>query len=127
MEMTRQRHSESVHAAVYDDCPYCKGRGKVKSALTMSVEIQRKLAEILKNAPATNPTSKYSIVRPSDGFSSASAPRIKSTSPKWRSAIFPGFHSAKTRPPRRAVPHPQLRHQTKNSPTSALQVDPHPR
>ena len=48
MEMTRQRHSESVHAAVYDDCPYCKGRGKVKSALTMSVEIQRKLNEILK-------------------------------------------------------------------------------
>src|SRR5438034_301785 len=42
MEMTRQRHSESVHAAVYDDCPYCKGRGKVKSALTMSVEIHRK-------------------------------------------------------------------------------------
>jgi ribonuclease G len=48
MEMTRQRHSESVHAAVYDDCPYCKGRGRVKSALTMSVEIQRKLGEILK-------------------------------------------------------------------------------
>jgi len=48
MEMTRQRHSESVHAAVYDSCPYCKGRGKVKSALTMSVEIQRKLGEILK-------------------------------------------------------------------------------
>jgi ribonuclease G len=48
MEMTRQRHSESVHAAVYDECPYCKGRGKVKSALTMSVEIQRKLGEILK-------------------------------------------------------------------------------
>jgi ribonuclease G len=48
MEMTRQRHSESVRASVYDDCPYCKGRGKVKSALTMSVEIQRKLGEILK-------------------------------------------------------------------------------
>jgi ribonuclease G len=48
VEMTRQRHSESVRAAVYDDCPYCKGRGKVKSALTMSVEIQRKLSEILK-------------------------------------------------------------------------------
>src|SRR6266542_3253765 len=48
MEMTRQRHTESVRAAVYDDCPYCKGRGKVKSPLTMSVEIQRKLAEILK-------------------------------------------------------------------------------
>ncbi len=48
MEMTRQRHSESVRSAVYDDCPYCKGRGKVKSAITMSVEIQRKLQEILK-------------------------------------------------------------------------------
>jgi ribonuclease G len=48
MEMTRQRHSESVHDAVFDDCPYCKGRGRVKSALSMSVEIQRKLGEILK-------------------------------------------------------------------------------
>ncbi len=51
MEMTRQRHSESVRNAVYDDCPYCKGRSKVKSALTMSVEIQRKLNEILKKRP----------------------------------------------------------------------------
>jgi ribonuclease G len=51
MEMTRQRHTESVRSAVYDDCPYCKGRGKVKSALTMSVEIQRKLSEILKKRP----------------------------------------------------------------------------
>jgi ribonuclease G len=48
MEMTRQRHSESVRSAVYDDCPYCKGKGKVKSTVTMSVEIQRKLQEILK-------------------------------------------------------------------------------
>jgi len=48
MEMTRQRHSESTRSAVYDDCPYCKGRGKVKSVVTMSVEIQRKLQEILK-------------------------------------------------------------------------------
>jgi len=48
MEMTRQRHSESVRAAVYDDCASCRGKGKVKSALSMSVEIQRKLSEILK-------------------------------------------------------------------------------
>ncbi|MSU59090.1 MAG: Rne/Rng family ribonuclease [Pedosphaera sp.] len=48
MEMTRQRHTESVRAAVYDDCPYCQGRAKVKSSITMSVEIQRKLQEILK-------------------------------------------------------------------------------
>ena len=48
MEMTRQRHSESVHSSVFHDCAYCKGRGVVKSSLTMSVEIQRKLSEILK-------------------------------------------------------------------------------
>lgn len=51
LEMTRQRHTESVRSTVYHDCPYCKGRGKVKSALTMSVEIQRKLQEILKKRP----------------------------------------------------------------------------
>lgn len=48
MEMTRQRHTESVRSTAYDDCSYCKGRGKVKSSLTMSVEIQRKLGEILR-------------------------------------------------------------------------------
>ena len=48
MEMTRQRHSESVKATAYDDCPYCCGKGHVKSPLTMSVEVQRKLSEILK-------------------------------------------------------------------------------
>ncbi len=51
MEMTRQRHTESVRSTTYDDCPYCKGRAKVKSSLTMSVEIQRKLAEILRKRP----------------------------------------------------------------------------
>jgi ribonuclease G len=48
MEMTRQRHTESVRSSIYEDCPYCAGRSKVKSTLTMSVEIQRKLVEILK-------------------------------------------------------------------------------
>jgi len=51
MEMTRQRHTESIRSTVYQDCPYCKGRAKVKSPLTMSVEIQRKLQEILKKRP----------------------------------------------------------------------------
>jgi ribonuclease G len=62
MEMTRQRHSESVNAAVFDDCPYCKGRGKVKSALTMSVEIQRKLSEILKKRPRDESDFQLRIV-----------------------------------------------------------------
>jgi len=48
MEMTRQREHESLSDAVYDACPYCHGGGKVKSALSMSVEIQRRLQEVLK-------------------------------------------------------------------------------
>ncbi len=48
MEMTRQRHSESVQNSVYDDCHYCKGKGLVKNSMTISVELQRKLATILK-------------------------------------------------------------------------------
>ena len=48
LEMTRQRHSESMASAVYEDCPYCKGKGMVKSALSMSVEIQRKISEVLR-------------------------------------------------------------------------------
>ena len=48
MEMTRQRQSESVRDAAYTDCDHCSGRGKLKSALTMSVDIQRKLGEIIK-------------------------------------------------------------------------------
>ena len=78
MEMTRQRHSESVRSAVYDDCPYCKGRGKVKSVPTMSVvEIQRKLAEILKKtlprAIRISNCASPSIPR----FWSGSAPRTR--------------------------------------------------
>ncbi len=48
LEMTRQRHSESMTSAVYEDCSYCKGKGLVKSALSMSVEIQRKIGEVLR-------------------------------------------------------------------------------
>ncbi len=51
MEMTRQRHTESVAAAMYMDCPHCKGRGVVKSAESMSVELQRKLTSIMKARP----------------------------------------------------------------------------
>lgn len=48
MEMTRQREHESVKDAVYDPCPYCDGTGRVKSPVSMSVEIQRRLKEFLK-------------------------------------------------------------------------------
>lgn len=51
MEMTRQRHTESVAAAMFADCPHCRGRGVVKSPESMSVEIQRKMTSIMKARP----------------------------------------------------------------------------
>jgi ribonuclease G len=74
MEMTRQRHSESVRSAVYDDCPYCKGRG----------------------APAMNRTSSstsWCIRRCGNG----SAPKTSNSSPSWRSATTDGSPSSRIR------------------------------
>ena len=48
MEMTRQRAQESISGAVFETCPYCHGHGKVKSAMTMSVELQRSLHQLMR-------------------------------------------------------------------------------
>ncbi len=48
MEMTRQRAQESLSGSVFITCPYCSGRGKVKSAMTMSVELQRQLHLVMR-------------------------------------------------------------------------------
>ena len=47
MEMTRQRLNESLRETLLEPCPYCAGRGKVKTTMTMSVEIQRELNALL--------------------------------------------------------------------------------
>lgn len=48
VEMTRQREEASVRSQVYMSCPYCAGRGLVKSAVSMSVEIQRRLQVLMQ-------------------------------------------------------------------------------
>ena len=48
MEMTRQRAQESLSSSVFAPCPYCQGRGKVKSSMSMSVELQRALNAIMR-------------------------------------------------------------------------------
>ncbi len=48
LEMTRQRSDESIASTMYTDCPYCRGHGSVKSALNMSVEVQRRILAILR-------------------------------------------------------------------------------
>jgi ribonuclease G len=51
MEMTRQRAQESISGSVFESCPYCYGRGKIKSAMTMSVELQRALHQVMRKYP----------------------------------------------------------------------------
>ncbi|MDD2709201.1 MAG: Rne/Rng family ribonuclease [Verrucomicrobiae bacterium] len=64
-EMTRQRQEESIRDAVFEDCPYCKGRGVTKSSESMSVEIQRRVTEILrKRADRAGELSVRVIVHP---------------------------------------------------------------
>jgi len=48
LEMTRQRAAQSIRSSSFIDCPYCKGRGTIKSGLSMSVEIQRHVAEVMR-------------------------------------------------------------------------------
>jgi len=48
LEMTRQRVEESIYTSTYEECHYCGGRGRVKSPLTMSVELQRRLSVALR-------------------------------------------------------------------------------
>ena len=55
MQMTRQRMQESVSSGLYTDCPYCRGKGIVKSATTVSVELQRKLSGIVRRARNRTP------------------------------------------------------------------------
>lgn len=50
MQMTRQRHEESIGSGFYMDCPYCHGRSIVKSERSMSVEIQRRLVSVIRHA-----------------------------------------------------------------------------
>ena len=51
MEMTRQRAQESLSGSIYENCPYCHGRGSVKSSTTMSVELQRSLHQVMRKNP----------------------------------------------------------------------------
>ncbi|MFW5873835.1 MAG: Rne/Rng family ribonuclease, partial [Verrucomicrobiota bacterium] len=63
MQMTRQRHSESHSSGIYTDCPYCHGRGKVKSSRTISVEIQRRLISVIRHIRARDGEDKEIALR----------------------------------------------------------------
>jgi ribonuclease G len=50
VEMTRQRMRKSLESASYQPCYYCRGKGLVKSAATMSISVLREIKRYLTNA-----------------------------------------------------------------------------
>jgi len=48
MEMTRQRAQESLSDSIYQNCPYCEGRGMVKTTMSTSVEVHRMLNTVMR-------------------------------------------------------------------------------
>ncbi len=55
VEMTRQRTYKSMESASYQSCPYCNGRGLIKSSETVSILAIRKLKNFLKKTKARRP------------------------------------------------------------------------
>ena len=47
VQMTRQRVRQNVGAVFTEGCPYCRGRGLVRSPTTVSIQIRRKLRRVL--------------------------------------------------------------------------------
>jgi ribonuclease G len=48
MERTRQRAQESHSDTIYENCPYCGGRGVVKTTMSTSVELHRTLNIVMR-------------------------------------------------------------------------------
>ena len=48
LEMTRQRFEESLLSQMHQTCPYCHGKGLIKSSLQLSVDIQRRLTSLIR-------------------------------------------------------------------------------
>jgi len=62
MEMTRQRAEQSILSSMMIDCPYCHGRGNVRSPLGMSVEMQRQLSAVMRRYRGRNEVPDLQIV-----------------------------------------------------------------
>ncbi len=52
VEMTRQRIRPSLESAVYDTCPYCEGKGIVKSPTTMAIQTIREIRKAIGTSRA---------------------------------------------------------------------------
>lgn len=48
MQMTRQRQSESHSSNIYSGCPYCNSSGKIKSIRSITIDLQRRLLQLIR-------------------------------------------------------------------------------
>ena len=62
LEMSRQRQDRSILSMLTSKCPYCSGHGLVKSPMSISIELQRKLTSLLRKADADKKPFEPKIV-----------------------------------------------------------------
>ena len=62
LEMSRQRHEQSILSLLSSTCPCCGGHGVIKSPLAISIEIQRQLTNLLKKSEDENKPFEPKIV-----------------------------------------------------------------
>jgi len=70
VEMTRERIHKTVESVLYESCPYCQGKGKVKSPATTAIQAIKELKRYIKNHPflkeikiTTNPLVAEQILK----------------------------------------------------------------
>jgi ribonuclease G len=51
IQISRQRHKESLRSQLYSCCPYCGGEGRLQSSWNLALQIQR---ELFRQYRATN-------------------------------------------------------------------------
>ncbi len=64
VEMTRQNVTEGVREIMTKGCPTCDGEGVVKSEETVAIEVDRKLRELVKQAPKDGPEAYLVRINP---------------------------------------------------------------
>ena len=62
LEMSRQRHEQSILSLLSSTCPCCGGHGVIKSPLAISIEIQRQLTNLLRKSEEENKPFEPKIV-----------------------------------------------------------------
>ncbi len=70
VEMTRKRTGETISETLGEVCPYCQGRGRVASALSISIEAERALRRAASDSDASgflvqvNPVVAFHLIGP---------------------------------------------------------------